>query len=76
MNEFKDSTLFAIENRIHAERLARSAVVGEAIGDALARAWFAARRLLGTIAGHATESKARTRASQHVTARHRIAAPH
>ena len=59
MNEFKNPTFSTIENRIHAARLERSA----AIGDAIVRAWFAARRLFVTVAGHATALKARINTS-------------
>ena len=54
MNESKNPTFSAIENRIHAARLERSAALGEAIGDAIVRARLAARRLFVTVAGHAT----------------------
>lgn len=76
MNDFKDPTFSAIENRIHAAKLERSAALGEAIGDALVRAWFALRRLLGTVAGHATALKARNNASQHLPSQRRIPAAH
>jgi len=76
MNELKNSTFYEIENRIHAARLERSAALGEAIGDALVRAWFAVRRLVGAVAGHARALKARTNASEHLPSQRRIAAPH
>ena len=68
MNEFKDSTFCAIESRIHAARLERSAV----LGDALGQVWLVARRLLTTVAGHTTELKARTNASQHLPTRQHL----
>lgn len=76
MNEFKDPNFSAIENRIRAARLERSAALGEAIGDALFRAWFALRRLFDSVAGHATELTARNNASQHLPSQRRIPAPH
>ena len=72
MNEFKDSTFCAIESRIHAARLERSA----ALGDALGQVWLVAQRLLTTVAGHTTELKARTNASQHLPTRQHLTSPH
>lgn len=76
MIEFKDSTFAVIENRIHAARFERSAVLGEAIGEALAQAWFALRKLFVAGVGHATALKERTNASQPLPEQQRIAAPH
>ena len=76
MNGFKGSTFSAIENRIHAARLERSAALGEAIGDTLGHAWFATRRLLVNVAGHAAELKEKSNASALLPPRQRIATPH
>ncbi len=76
MSEFNSLTFSEIENRIHAARLERSAALGEAIGGAVAEAWFVARRLAGALAGHTRTLKARANASQHLSVRQRIAATH
>ena len=72
MTEFKDSTFAVIENRIHAARFERSAVLGEAV----AQAWFALRQSFVTVVGHATALKEQTNASQPLPEQQRIAAPH
>ena len=76
MTEFKDSTFAVIENRIHAARFERSAVLGEAIGEAVAQAWVALRQSFVTVVGHATALKEQTNASQPLPEQQRIAAPH
>ena len=46
MNEFKTVTFSGIEKQIRDAQLVRSAMIGEAIGNAFATVWFYARRIV------------------------------
>ena len=45
MNEFKTVTFSGFEKQIRDARLVRSAMIGEAIGNAFATVWFSAQRM-------------------------------
>ena len=45
MNEFKTVTFSGIEKQIRDAQLVRSAMIGEAIGNAFATVWFSAQRM-------------------------------
>ena len=45
MNEFKTEAFTGFEKQIRDARLMRSAMIGEAIGNGIAEAWFGAQRL-------------------------------
>jgi hypothetical protein len=48
MNESRTVAFSGIEKQIRDAGLTQSAMIGEAIGDALAAAWFGAKRLTAT----------------------------
>jgi hypothetical protein len=76
MRDSKSLTFSAVESRIQAARLERSAALGEAIGNALSQLWFATRRVVATLAGKARELNVRTNDRQNLTGQHRVATPH
>lgn len=45
MNEFKTVTFSGIEKQIRDARLVRSAMIGEAVGNAFAAVWFCSQRM-------------------------------
>ena len=45
MNEFKSVAFSGVEKQIRDARLVRSAMIGEAIGNAFATVWFSAQRM-------------------------------
>ena len=46
MNEFRSDTFTGLEKQISDARLMRSAMIGEAIGNALGDAWISAQRMV------------------------------
>jgi hypothetical protein len=73
MSESKTVAFSGIEKQIRDAGLTQSAMIGEAIGDALANAWFGAKRL--TAAKYAVLTH-RLAAYQRLTVQRRVAAHH
>ena len=80
MNEFKTEAFAGFEKQIGDARLMRSAMIGDAIGNGIAAAWFGAQRLATKLNGAiAAMRAARTRQvagqGNHI-GRHQVASPH
>lgn len=76
MNEFRSVTFLDIEKHIHSARLARSAALGEMIGNTLADAWHSTQRMGTALAKNYEALKSRTAANPYPTGRRRVATPH
>lgn len=80
MNEFKSVTFSDIEKQIHYARLARSAALGETIGNMLGGLWFSVQRLATRrqllIGAKYAALRRQTVARQHLASQRRVPMPH
>lgn len=58
MNEFRSDAFTGFEKQIRDARLMRSAMIGEAIGNALGDAWISAKRMVIRISNAMTSPSA------------------